>query len=80
MVMVPVDGAMTMSLGGMSEIIKRLRSSVVLPMHVRGFATVPDFVAMLGEGFASEYRSENSLVLSLTNLPKQPTVIVLPGL
>ena len=32
-VMVPIDGSYTMSLDGISEITKRLRASVVLPMH-----------------------------------------------
>ena len=32
-VMVPIDGTYTMSLDGISEITRRLRASVVLPMH-----------------------------------------------
>ena len=39
-VMVPIDGTYTMSLDGVSEITKRLRASVVLPMH--RFATPLD--------------------------------------
>jgi L-ascorbate metabolism protein UlaG (beta-lactamase superfamily) len=31
--MVPIDGTYTMSLDGISDITKRLRASVVLPMH-----------------------------------------------
>ncbi len=33
---VPIDGGLTISLDGMSEMAKRLRSSVVLPMHRLG--------------------------------------------
>ncbi|MEM7301256.1 MAG: MBL fold metallo-hydrolase [Pseudomonadota bacterium] len=79
-VMVPVDGGMTMSHVGIVDILARLRSSVVLPMHVRGFNALPTFLSSLGDGFAIETRSENKLRLSLKTLPKQPTVIVLPGL
>ena len=39
-VMVPIDGTYTMPLDGVSEITKRLRASVVLPMH--RFATPLD--------------------------------------
>ena len=35
-VMVPVDGGLTLSHEGMTEITRRLQSSIVLPMHRRG--------------------------------------------
>ena len=79
-VMVPIDGAMTLSLGGMSEIMKRLRSSIILPMHARGWATPADFINMLGADFESNYLKSRSFVVSLFDLPKRPTVIVPAGL
>lgn len=78
-VMVPVDGALTMSQGGMAAITTRLRSSIVLPMHRRG-ASVAQFLAHLGDGFAVDYRRENSMTVSERTLPRQPTVIVLSGI
>ena len=49
-VMVPIDGTYTMSLDGVSEITKRLRSSVVLPMH--RFATpLDEFMRLIGQQF-----------------------------
>jgi L-ascorbate metabolism protein UlaG (beta-lactamase superfamily) len=79
-VMVPIDGAMTLSLGGMSEIVKRLRSSVILPMHARGWATPADFISMLGGGFDHAFLKSRSLTLSLNDLPKRPTVMVPTGM
>ncbi len=79
-VMVPIDGAMTLNLGSMATIVKRLRSSVILPMHARGWATSADFIAMLGDGFDHQYLDSHSIVLSLFDLPKRPTVMVPPGL
>lgn len=79
-VMVPVDGAMTLSLGGMAEIVSRLRSSVILPMHAQGWASPADLISMLGENFDHEYLKSRSLVLSLNDLPKRPTVMVPSGL
>src|SRR5690606_15368110 len=35
-VMVPVDGGLTMGAVSMSDTIKRLRSALILPMHRRG--------------------------------------------
>ena len=58
--MVPVDGTYTMSLDGVSEITKRLRSSVVLPMH--RFATpLDEFMRQIGEQFEIDQRSERTL-------------------
>ena len=77
-VMVPIDGSYTMSLDGVSEITKRLRASVVLPMH-RFMTPLDEFMRKIGQQFAIEERSERSLTLSLANLPKTPTVIILSG-
>lgn len=77
-VMVPIDGGMTMSLAGMSEITARLRSSLVLPMH--RFATpISTFAAMIGETFAVDYAEGNSFTVSLRTLPSRPTVLILEG-
>ncbi len=77
-VMVPIDGTFTMSLDGMSEITRRLRSSVVLPMH--RFATpLSDFVTRMNGQFEMDIRPERSFSISRDTLPKKPTVIVLDG-
>jgi hypothetical protein len=77
-VMVPIDGTFTMSLDGMSEITRRLRSSVVLPMH--RFATpLSDFVARMNGQFEMDLRPERSFSISRETLPKKPTIIILDG-
>ena len=77
-VMVPIDGTYTMSLDGISEITKRLRASVVLPMH--RFATpLEDFMQRIGKDFAIDQRSERTLRISRETLPSTPTVIILDG-
>jgi L-ascorbate metabolism protein UlaG (beta-lactamase superfamily) len=77
-VMVPIDGTYTMSLDGVSEITKRLRSAVVLPMH--RFATpLDEFMRLIGQQFAIDQRSERTLKISRDTLPGTPTVIILDG-
>lgn len=78
-VMIAVDGGLTMSHLSAKEIIQRLRSSVILPMHVRSFGAFPQFLRYLGDSVAVERLKKNRLTLSLRNLPKRPTVMVLPG-
>ena len=76
--MVPIDGAYTMSLDGISEITRRLRASVVLPMH--RFATpLDEFMRKIGQQFEIDERTERSLTISRDSLPAAPTVIILRG-
>jgi L-ascorbate metabolism protein UlaG (beta-lactamase superfamily) len=77
-VMVPIDGTYTMSLDGVSEITKRLRAAVVLPMH--RFATpLDEFMRLIGQQFEIDRRGERTLKISRETLPATPTVIILDG-
>jgi L-ascorbate metabolism protein UlaG (beta-lactamase superfamily) len=76
--MVPIDGTYTMSLDGVSDITRRLRASVVLPMH--RFATpLDEFMDKIGKQFEIEVRNERTLRISRETLPPAPTVIILDG-
>ncbi|MCT8329852.1 MBL fold metallo-hydrolase [Albidovulum sediminis] len=77
-VMVPVDGGMTLDLPTMIGVMKRLRASVVLPMHWFGDGTLGAFLAGMEGDFAIERRDQPFVELSLAALPARPTVIVLP--
>ncbi|MBL8580024.1 MAG: MBL fold metallo-hydrolase [Mesorhizobium sp.] len=77
--MVPIDGGMTQSLGSMSEIVTRLYSSMILPMH-RHSTPLGEFTGMMGEGFRVEFRPSRSLKVSLKTLPSRPTIVVLEGI
>jgi L-ascorbate metabolism protein UlaG (beta-lactamase superfamily) len=77
-VMVPIDGTYTMSLDGISDITRRLRASVVLPMH--RFATpLEEFMRRIGQQFQIDVRTERTLRISRDSLPPTPTVIILDG-
>jgi L-ascorbate metabolism protein UlaG (beta-lactamase superfamily) len=77
-VMVPIDGTYTMSLDGISDITRRLRASVVLPMH-RFMTPLDEFMRRIGQQFAIDVRSERTLNISRETLPGTPTVIILDG-
>jgi L-ascorbate metabolism protein UlaG (beta-lactamase superfamily) len=77
-VMVPIDGTYTMSLDGISDITRRLRAAIVLPMH--RFATpLEEFMRRIGQRFEIDVRTERSLKISRQTLPGTPTVIILDG-
>jgi L-ascorbate metabolism protein UlaG (beta-lactamase superfamily) len=77
-VMVPIDGSYTMSLDGISDITRRLRASVVLPMH-RFMTPLDEFMRRIGQQFEVDQRSERTLKISRDTLPSTPTVIILDG-
>lgn len=77
-VMVPIDGGMTLSLEAMSEITTRLYSSMILPMH-RHSTPIGEFTGRMGKDFAVDFRPGRSLKVSLRSLPDRPTIVVLDG-
>lgn len=76
-VMAPVDGRMTMPLPTLITMLKRLKSSVVLPMHWFGAQTLEYFLAEMANEFAIDRTGETSIDVSLRTLPDRPTVFVL---
>jgi len=76
-VMAPVDGGLTLDLPTMIEVLKRLRSSVVIPMHYWGDASLRAFVSGMSAEFDIERRGGPSIELSARSLPRRPTVITL---
>ena len=76
-VMAAVDGGLTVDIPTMTRIVKRFRSSVVLPMHWFSRNSLERFLTAVSGDFDIDRRRESSLELSLRNLPSRPTVIVL---
>lgn len=75
--MVPVDGGYTLDLPTMMQVVRRLRSSVVLPMHWFSGASLDRFLAEMADQFDVVEPELSQIDLSLARLPKQPTIIVL---
>ena len=76
-VMAPVDGGYTMALSDMIAVIRRLKSSVVIPMHWFGEPTLQRFLAGMDGVFPVVETGLSSLNVSLDTLPSQPTIMVL---
>jgi hypothetical protein len=76
-VMAAVDGGLTVDLPTMLRVLKRLRSSVVIPMHWFGRATLETFLAGMAGDFDVVRTGESSIALGLRTLPDRPTVMVL---
>ena len=78
-VMVPVDGGLTLDHDTLVRVLERLRSRVVIPMHWFGRGTLDSFLSELSEraGYAVERREESDMMLTLGSLPDALTVVVL---
>ncbi|MET3586574.1 L-ascorbate metabolism protein UlaG (beta-lactamase superfamily) [Pseudorhizobium tarimense] len=76
--MVPVDGGLTLGADSMSRVVERLRSSIILPMHRPGGLT--SFIGMLAGTVDVSYASEPTIRVSIRTLPKRPTILVPQGM
>jgi len=77
-VLVPVDGGRTLSVGSMLDVLRDIQAPVIIPMHWFGQSTLGRFTAQLEEYYAVEYSDVSSVDLSRETLPRLPTMIVLP--
>jgi L-ascorbate metabolism protein UlaG (beta-lactamase superfamily) len=75
--MVPVDGGVTMRVGDMAQVVRRLRSSVVLPMHWFSGTSLEVFLADMAAEFDVVRLDQPDIELSRDNLPSRPTIMVL---
>lgn len=76
-VMAPVDGGMTLDLPSMLEVVGRLRSSVIIPMHWFSGYSLELFLERIPEDFAIRRDGDTFMEVSLRTLPDRPTVVVL---
>ncbi|NSX56047.1 MBL fold metallo-hydrolase [Parasulfitobacter algicola] len=76
-VMAAVDGGLTVDHPTMVRILKRLRSSIVVPMHWFGPSNLETFLAGMQDDFIIERIDGAAIEISLQNLPSRPTIMVL---
>ena len=76
-VMAPVDGGYTLDLPTMIRVLKRLRASVVIPMHWFSDYALQEFLAGMADEFTVVELEGPYLEMSMDRLPSRPTVMVL---
>ena len=76
-VMAPVDGGMTLPLADMVTVLKRLKSSVVIPMHWFSGFSLEQFLSEMSPTYRVVRSGETSLEVSLRDLPSVPEIHVL---
>ena len=78
-VLAPVDGGYTIDQEGIIEVLQQIKAPLVMPMHFFSNATLARFLAAAAQHYAIEHHPSPNIVLSREDLPKTPTVRVLPG-
>lgn len=76
-VMAAVDGGTTLDLPTMIRLLKRLKSSVVIPMHWFSAGTLDAFLVGMADEFEIRRDMPNAIEISLRTLPDRPTVVPL---
>ncbi|QFT59141.1 hypothetical protein FIU94_09920 [Sulfitobacter sp. THAF37] len=75
--MAPVDGGYTLPLPVMMQVIRRLKSSIVIPMHWFSGYALDAFLTGMSDEFQVVELEGSSLNVSIDRLPSQPTIMVL---
>src|SRR5919197_1633903 len=78
-VLVPVDGSMTLDLEGTIEVLQALKAPLMIPMHFFSAFTLNRFLSRAKESWDVEIAEIPSVVLSKATLPAKPKVMVLQG-
>ena len=76
-VMAPVDGGYTLDQPSMIRVLKRLKSSIVIPMHWFSDFGLDEFLTGMADDFTVINVEGPSLDVSLDRLPSRPTIMVL---
>ena len=77
--LVPVDGAFTMDMEGMVEVVRSIKAPLMVPMHFFSTFTLHEFLDRVGRQYDIEYAEVPSVVVSKETLPTKPKFLVLPG-
>ncbi len=76
--MVPVDGSVTMAQEIMVQVIDQIAAPVVIPMHAFGPATLARFLALIADRYRTLVSDSPTVVLSRLNLPYRKVLILPP--
>jgi L-ascorbate metabolism protein UlaG (beta-lactamase superfamily) len=78
-VMVPVDGTMTLNIEGMVEVLKQIQAPLAIPMHIFSESTLQIFLQAMGSIYETERSPVPTVTISRDKLPSKPKMLVLPG-
>jgi L-ascorbate metabolism protein UlaG (beta-lactamase superfamily) len=78
-VLVPVDGALTLNQDDMITVLQQIKPKIAIPMHVFTQARLDSFLARAAEHYRVRHMPEPKILVSRADLPAEPEIRVLPG-
>jgi L-ascorbate metabolism protein UlaG (beta-lactamase superfamily) len=78
-VMVPVDGVWTLNQDEMIEVLGQIKPKVVIPMHIFTRVTLDKFLTKIAGFYSVREADGRTVVLTRSELPANPEVLVIPG-
>jgi len=78
-VMVPVDGALTLNQEDMIAVLQQIKPKIAIPMHVFSEARLDRFLARAGERYRIRRIAEPRILVLRADLPAEAEIVVLPG-
>src|SRR5215468_3218738 len=78
-VMVPIDGVWTLNQNDMIEVVQQIKPKIVIPMHIFTHATLDKFLTRIGDLYRVRNLTSSTIVLSRSDLPETPEILVLRG-
>jgi L-ascorbate metabolism protein UlaG (beta-lactamase superfamily) len=78
-VMVPIDGVLTLNQDDMIEVLRQIKPKIIIPMHIFTPATLDKFLTRIGDFYAVRHGEAPTVVLTRSELPVEPEILVLPG-
>jgi L-ascorbate metabolism protein UlaG (beta-lactamase superfamily) len=79
LVMVPVDGTLTLDVEGMVKVLRALKAPLIIPMHYFSTYTLDHFLQRARQAWDVGIAEVPSVLVSKASLPAKPKVLVLPG-
>ena len=79
-VLVAVDGSMTLDLEGVVAVLKNLQARLIVPMHYFSGFSLNRFIERMQPYYPAQFADSSSVVISRAMLPETPEILVLPPL
>lgn len=77
-VMIAVDGTVTLTQEGALEVVEQIKPKVVIPMHFFGEVTLERFAALFATKYPTKRSESPTAIFSRANLPDKQ-LLILPG-
>ena len=79
-VMVPIDGVLTLNQDGMTEVLRQIKPKIIIPMHIFFTQTTLDqFLTRIRDFYAVRHAETRTIFLTRSELQAEPEIMVLPG-